>query len=343
MKWHSANPRSMPWKNTRDPYKIWLSEIILQQTRVEQGLPYYERITKKFPTVNHLANASEDEVLKFWEGLGYYTRARNLHAASKQVVNDFGGKFPDTHEEILKLKGVGPYSAAAIASFAFDLPHAVVDGNVFRLLARYFGISEAVDSTKGKRTFAELAQKLLDKKHPADYNQAIMNFGALVCKPANPACSSCIFKKECVAFTKNAVFDFPVKEKKVMVRNRWFNFLVLENEVEIIIERRNEKDIWKGLYQFPVSETTAYQSETEFLKSWKESSFFSGKKITVKGISKVMEHKLTHQTIYAQFFRIELCKPQKRLPKGWLKVKKSSLAEIGFPVLISNYLKGNLA
>lgn len=338
LKWYSANPRSMPWKNTREPYKIWLSEIILQQTRVEQGLPYYERITKKFPTVNHLANASEDEVLKLWEGLGYYTRARNLHAAAKQVVNDFGGKFPDTHEEILKLKGVGPYSAAAIASFAFDMPYAVVDGNVFRVLARYFGIREAVDSTKGKRTFTELAQKLLDKNHPADYNQAIMNFGALVCKPAHPECNTCIFKKECVAFTRNAVFAFPVKEKKITIRNRWFNFLVLENELEIIIEKRNEKDIWKGLYQFPLVETNTYQSEADFVKSWKKSSFFSKKKISIKGISKVMKHKLTHQTIFAQFFRVELPASHGPLPSGWMKIKKSGFRESGFPTLIVNYI-----
>lgn len=340
LQWHAANPRNMPWKNTRDPYKIWLSEIILQQTRVEQGLPYYERIIKKFPTVKNLANASEDEVLKSWEGLGYYTRARNLHIAAKQIVNDFNGKFPVAYHDIISLKGVGTYSAAAIASFAFDLPHAVVDGNVFRVLSRYFGIREPVDSTIGKKTISELAQTLLDKKHPAHYNQAIMNFGALICKPATPGCVTCIFKRDCVAYSKNTVFDFPVKEKKITVRNRWFNYLVLENEKEVIVEKRASNDIWKGLYQFPVIETATCQPQNDFIKTWQQTPFFSRKKMMVKGISKVLEHKLTHQTIFAQFFRVELNAVKKTLPPGWMKLRKTALKEIGFPVLISNYLKG---
>ena len=338
LKWYAANPRSMPWKETKDPYHIWLSEIILQQTRVAQGLPYYERISKKFPTVYHLANAAEDEVLQLWEGLGYYTRARNLHSAARQVLQDYHGVFPSTYEEILKLKGVGAYSAAAIASFAFDLPHAVVDGNVFRVLARYFGISNAVDSTAGKKLFAKLAHDLLDKNHPADYNQAIMNFGALVCRPANPACDTCIFNKTCVAFLKNAVMDFPVKEKKASVRNRWFNFLIMENEREIIIERRNNKDIWKGLYQFPLIETNAAQTENKFLRYWKSHPFFYGKKILLKSVSRIMLQQLTHQTIYAQFFTVKLQGHQQRLPAGWQMVKKSSLPGIAFPVLIRKYL-----
>lgn len=336
--WHAANPRSMPWKNTHDPYKIWLSEIILQQTRVEQGLPYYERMTKRFPTIRHLAGAAEDEVLKLWEGLGYYTRARNLHAAARQVVNEYDGQFPSSYDEILKLKGVGAYSAAAIASFAYSLPYAVVDGNVFRVLARYFGISEAADSTNGKRIFSALAQKLLDKKYPADYNQAIMNFGALVCKPANPSCDACIFKMECVAFSKNAVFDFPVKEKKVTMRNRWFNFLVLENEEEIIVERRDSKDIWKGLYQFPLLESKAPMSGSRFEQHWKRNTFFDGRKLNIRSASGVMRQQLTHQSIHARFFSVKLKKSRLQLPEGWLKVKKTSLAAMAFPVVIRKYL-----
>lgn len=338
LQWHAANPRSMPWKNTKDPYKIWLSEIILQQTRVEQGWPYYERITKKFPTVKHLANAREEEVLKAWEGLGYYTRARNLHAAAKQIVNDPEGKFPSTYERILNLKGVGPYSAAAIASFAFDLPHAVVDGNVFRVLSRYFGINEAVDSAKGKKLFSELARQLLDKKNPADYNQAIMNFGALVCKPSTPECAICIFKKQCIAYKTDTVFELPVKSKKAAVRYRWFNFLVLENDKEVIIEKRTAKDIWKGLHQFPVLETVSYQAQSDFLKAWKQTAFFKGENIKVNGISKVIAHKLTHQTIFAQFISVPISAVKKPLPEGWLRIKKSRLKTFGFPVLISNYL-----
>lgn len=338
LKWYAANPRSMPWKKTKDPYKIWLSEIILQQTRVAQGLPYYERISEKFPTIYHLANAAEDEVLQLWEGLGYYTRARNLHSAARQVLHDYHGVFPSTYEEILKLKGVGAYSAAAIASFAFDLPHAVVDGNVFRVLSRYFGISKAVDSAAGKKVFAKLAHDLLDKNNPADYNQAIMNFGALVCRPANPACDTCIFHKKCVAFLNNAVADFPVKEKKVSTRIRWFHFLVLENEKEIIVERRNNKDIWKGLFQFPLIETSTGQTRSRFLRHWKSHAFFSGKNIHLRSVSKIIQQQLTHQTVYAQFFSVRLPDRQQRLPAGWKKVKKSSLPGIAFPVLIRKYL-----
>lgn len=338
LKWHAANRRSMPWKETRDPYKIWLSEIILQQTRVTQGLPYYERITKKFPTVQALAHASEDEVLKLWEGLGYYTRARNMHRAAKQVLSEFEGTFPDTYESLLTLKGVGPYSAAAIASFAYDLPHAVVDGNVFRVLARYFGISEAVDDAEGKKSFSVLAQKLLDKNHPAEYNQAIMNFGAMVCKPANPGCAACIFNKDCFAFLHGATANFPVKGKKIVVKRRWFNYLVMESGADVIIEKRTSKDIWKGLYQFPILETHTYQSENEFLDVWRQTAFFSKNNMSLKGISKMVEHKLTHQSISAQFFRVQVKDLQNPLPHGWLKVKRAALQEYGFPKLIVNYI-----
>lgn len=339
LKWYSANPREMPWKHTNDPYKIWLSEIILQQTRVEQGLPYYERMIKRFPTVNHLAKASEAEVLKSWEGLGYYTRARNLHAAAKQIILEFNGKFPETHETILQLKGVGPYSAAAIGSFAFGLPHAVVDGNVYRVLARYFGIRETVDVSKGKKIFSDLAQKLMDKKNPGDYNQAIMNFGALVCKPANPECFSCIFKKECVAYLEQSVAELPAKARKNVVRNRWFNFLVLENEEDVIIEKRNEKDIWNSLYQFPLLEARGLLKPSELKKLWKKENFFGDQTLKTTSISEVITHKLSHQTIFARFVHLQLDSQQLSLPDGWMKVKKKKLGKYSFPKLIDNYLK----
>lgn len=339
LRWYSANPRSMPWKHTKDPYKIWLSEIILQQTRVEQGLPYYNKIIRKFPTVHHLSAASEDEVLKSWEGLGYYTRARNLHAAAGQIVTDYQGAFPATYDDILKLKGIGAYSAAAIASFAFNLPHAVVDGNVYRLLSRYFGISEPVDSARGKKLFSELAQELLDKKNPADHNQAIMNFGALVCKPSAPECPGCIFRSECKAYASNLVFTLPVKAKKNAIRNRWFSFLVLENDTEVIVEKRTDNDIWKGLYQFPVLETAVLQSKDAMLKAWKQTAYFKGRSMKVTDITKMEVYKLTHQAIHAQFIRVHQPVFRKPLPQGWLQVRKSKLGSLGFPVLITKYLK----
>jgi len=339
LKWYFLHPREMPWKHTKDPYKIWLSEIILQQTRVEQGLPYYERMIKKFPSVIHLARASEDVVLKSWEGLGYYTRARNLHAAAKQVVKDFNGRFPETHETILQLKGVGPYSAAAIASFAFNLPFAVLDGNVYRVLSRYFGIYEAVDAASGKKTFTELAQKLLDPEHPGDYNQAIMNFGAMVCTPANPGCDTCIFRKECFAYLHQAVADLPVKAKKNAVRSRWFHFLVLEEDEYIIIEKRTARDIWKGLYQFPLVETDVLP-DPDKVKGWgKSSAFFSEDEINVTAFSKIISHKLSHQTISARFYHVRLQASKRKFPAGWIKIKKTQLKKYSFPKLIVNYLK----
>jgi A/G-specific adenine glycosylase len=342
MEWHSANKRDLPWKNTTDPYKIWLSEIILQQTRVEQGTPYYEHMVQRFPTVTHLANAAEEDVLKAWEGLGYYSRARNLHAAAKQVVDNYAGEFPDSYENIISLKGVGPYSAAAISSFAFNLPHAVVDGNVFRLLARYFGICEAIDSTKGKKHFSELAQKLIDKKNPGEYNQAIMNFGAMVCKPI-PECSVCIFKKQCIAFTENRIGELPVKEKKNAIRVRWFNFLVLIEKENIVIERRKERDIWRGLYQFPLLETEKF-TDSSMIKKMLDGEGIVPKKSKISEVSEVIRHQLTHQTIFSQFITMNVKSNEKWWKdKGFVAVKRSELEKYAFPKLITNYIKKQLS
>lgn len=342
MEWHGANKRDLPWKNTTDPYKIWLSEIILQQTRVEQGTPYYEHMIERFPTVSHLASAAEEDVLKAWEGLGYYSRARNLHAAAKQVVGDYAGKFPDSYENMISLKGIGPYSAAAISSFAFNLPYAVVDGNVFRLLARYFGISEPIDSTKGRKHFSELAQKLIDKKHPGEYNQAIMNFGAMVCKPV-PECGHCIFKKQCVAFREDRIGDLPVKEKKNVIRVRWFNFLVVEQRENIVIERRKAQDIWKGLYQFPLLETEKF-SDSGTIKKMVERQGILPEKSKIAGLSGVIRHQLTHQTIFSQFIRMDVNDTAKwGKAKGFLTVKRSELSKYAFPKLITNYIKKELS
>jgi len=329
----------LPWKKTRDPYKIWLSEIILQQTRVEQGLPYYEKLIRQFPTVKQLAEAQEDEVMKAWQGLGYYTRARNVHAAAKQIMTDFGGKLPSSYDEILKLRGIGPYTAAAIASFAFDHAHAVVDGNVFRVLSRVFGIRKPIDSTEGKRFFIELANDLLDKKNPGDYNQAIMNFGAMVCTPSNPACDQCVFRTSCFAFNHQQISEFPVKSKKNAVRTRWFNFLVFEDGKKIIIEKRKEKDIWNSLFQFPLIETETFADPNEIVNIISKKKFVAKKHLKVNSVSSVIQHKLSHQTIMAQFIRIFLPHEKIKMQNGWKIVKIPDLKNFGFPKLIVNYFE----
>ncbi|MEO5673133.1 MAG: A/G-specific adenine glycosylase [Chitinophagales bacterium] len=337
--WHAINPRDLPWKETRDPYKTWLSEIILQQTKVEQGTPYYEKLVRLFPTVHHLADATEDEVMKAWQGLGYYTRARNLHQASKQIVNEFGGIFPSRHDQILKLKGVGSYTAAAIASFAFDQPHAVMDGNVFRVLARTFGIDKPIDSIEGKKIFRNLAEDLLDKKNPAAYNQAIMNFGSAICTPANPLCHICCFRKACYAFNHQMISQLPRKEKKISVRSRWFNFLFLEDRDDIIIEKRTGKDIWKSLFQFPMIETTGFADASDAMENSPYKKVFSAIDLKITGVSPIIEHRLTHQKIMAQFIHFSLPHEKIKLPLQWKIVKKSEIENFGFPKLIADYCK----
>src|ERR1051325_11203457 len=253
--WYKANKRDLPWRNVRDPYLIWLSEIILQQTRVEQGLPYYFRFAEKYPTVHHLAKAKEAEVMKLWQGLGYYSRARNLHAAAKHIAFELNGKFPATFHEVLRLKGVGTYTAAAIASFAYGEAQAVVDGNVYRLLSRYFGIKAPIDSTKGKKQFLELASSLLDRKDPGTHNQAIMEFGARQCVPKNPSCGTCPLGNSCFARAKKKVNMLPVKEKKTKISERHFHYFLVRHRGYVWINHRSGKDIWKGLYDLPLIES----------------------------------------------------------------------------------------
>ena len=240
----------MPWKGEKDPYKIWVSEIILQQTRVEQGLAYYNRFIKTFPTVHHLAKAPETTIFKLWEGLGYYTRCKNLIATAKYISKELNGKFPNKYDEILKLKGIGPYTAAAIGSFAFNLPHAVVDGNVFRVLARFFGIKTATDTTEGKKIFTALANELLDKKQPGIYNQALMDFGAMICKPQQPLCMECPLKTGCVAYLHDLITVLPIKEKTITKKPRWLYYIIIEHNGKVYVRKRSEKDIWQNLYEF---------------------------------------------------------------------------------------------
>jgi A/G-specific adenine glycosylase len=290
-KWYAIHQRDLPWRHTSDPYPIWLSEVILQQTRVDQGLPYYNRFISNFPTVKDLASATQQEVLNLWQGLGYYSRGRNLHATAQQIVAEYNGVFPNTHQGLLNLKGVGPYTAAAIASFAFNLPHAVVDGNVFRVLSRYFGIAEAINSTQGKRIFESLAQELLHIQEPALHNQAIMEFGALQCKPTSPNCMECPVAETCVAFKENKVGQLPVKHKKVKVRQRYFVYHIRTNEQkQIAFQQRGPKDIWEGLFEFPLTEFADEQQMQAFLA-------------TQQIIGGHFEHILTHQKIAAYFIR----------------------------------------
>jgi A/G-specific adenine glycosylase len=338
LKWNRVhNKRVMPWKGEKDPYKIWLSEIILQQTRVEQGLNYYHRFVENFPDINHLAWAPEDKVFKLWEGLGYYTRCKNLIATAKNIAENLHGKFPDKYEDILALKGIGPYTAAAISSFAFNLPHAVVDGNVFRVLSRYFGISIAIDSVQGKKYFTALANELLDKKLPGEYNQALMDFGAIICKPQLPRCSDCALKKNCAAFLNNAVSNYPVKEKTLTKKTRWLYYVVAEYKGSLFVRKRGEKDIWENLYEFILSE----QKETADIHKILNQLLPLSKKgkliYSIEHISAMYKQQLTHQTIYGQFIKIQLTEPVRF--SSYKKVTSSSLQQLPFPKFISNYLK----
>lgn len=337
LKWYKINKRDLPWRHVSDPYKVWLSEVILQQTQVVQGLNYYQKFVNQYITVKDLAMAPEDEVLRLWQGLGYYSRARNLHAAAKEIVKTHGGQFPKTYEEIRKLKGIGDYTAAAIASFSYNLPHAVVDGNVYRVLSRVFGVRQAIDSTQGKKYFKDLAQHLLPVKNASEYNQAIMEFGALYCRPVNPNCTDCIFNDSCLAYKNKEVSQLPVKLKKTKIKTRYFNYLVLSYKDTLYIHKRNEKDIWQGLYEFYLIESDKKMKEEQILSDKSFKQLIKNTNYKVKAISKEYKHILSHQHLYAKFYLIELKKP---LPTTMLKkVKLQDLNRYAFPRLIEKHLK----
>lgn len=339
LQWNrKSNFRHMPWKGEKVPYKVWLSEIILQQTRVEQGLKYYENFITAFPNIEKLAQAPENKVFKLWEGLGYYSRCRNLIATAKFIAHEKKGVFPSTYEDILQLKGVGPYTAAAIASFAFNLPHAVIDGNVFRVLARVFGIKTPIDSTEGKKKFTKLANELMSKKNPGSYNQAIMDFGATVCKPLAPLCTSCVFKKYCVAFNQNSVANFPVKEKKILHKTRHFYFFIIDYKGAVAVRERFEKDIWRHLYEFPVIETGPEVEMASVIQEAVQQGWLD-KAGSVKERSEIFTQKLTHQTINAVF--VEVAQTQKKQIYGYNWVEKSNFEKLAFPKIINDYLRKN--
>ena len=338
LKWHKTIDRKMPWKLTKDPYKIWLSEIILQQTRVQQGTPYYLKFIKEFPTVHDLALATEDKVLSIWEGLGYYSRARNLHASAKIISQELNGVFPDSYDEILKLKGVGPYTAAAIASFAFNQECAVVDGNVQRVISRVFGIEEPIDTTKGKKAIEHLASQLIEQQKPAEYNQAIMDFGATLCKPKNPFCSDCPMKRQCYALEKNKVDVLPIKIKKIKKRTRFFHYLLIEELEKVILEKRGSGDIWQGLYEFPLIETDKAKLLSN--KNIEERLEKLGLVLKVEPIiSKAFQQQLTHQKIIARFYTCKVENIAEKKEK--ILVDRNNLVNFAFPKIINCYLDDN--
>ena len=315
LQWFRENGRVLPWRETHDPYAIWLSEIILQQTRIDQGRPYWERFMQRWHTVEELAAATEDEVLREWQGLGYYSRARNLHAAARQVVA-LGG-FPETLEGIKGLKGVGDYTAAAIASFAFGLPAAVVDGSVYRVLARHFGIDTPINTTEGKKEFAALAQSLLPPRSSSDYNQAMMDFGAVQCTPSGPLCPSCPLQETCIALREGRVDELPVKRKTLKVRERRLTYVYIRFKGETAIRRRPAGDIWQGLYE-----------------PWLTDDVPSGALLLRRNV----KHVLTHRVLYADFY---LWEPAERpvLSDDYIWIQESDIDQYAVPRLIEILLK----
>ena len=306
--WYQQNKRELPWRDEQDPYKIWVSEIILQQTRITQGWNYYLRFVERFPTISHLAEASEDEVLKYWQGLGYYSRARNLHAGAKYILKTHNGIFPDNYADILKIKGVGEYTAAAIASFAFQLPFPAVDGNVFRVLTRIFGIDTPIDTTAGKKEIVQLATKLIDTKQPGLFNQALMDFGSLQCTPSSPNCEDCCFAFSCMAKKQNLSALLPVKSQKTSIKTRYFYYLHLIKNKKTCICRRSAKDIWQGLYEFPLIENEKELTQDEILNHPFTLSMLKNCQWRVEHISPVHKHQLSHQTIFGQCIVIKIDK-----------------------------------
>lgn len=345
--WYQPSDRPLPWKGIKNAYFIWLSEIILQQTRVEQGLPYYLRFTEQYPTITDLAQAPEDDVLKLWEGLGYYSRARNLHAAAKMVVDDHGGIFPTTYASIRSLKGVGEYTAAAIASFAYGLPHAVVDGNVYRVLSRFFGIATPIDVTAGKKLFRALADELLDEGDPARYNQAIMDFGATHCTPKQPRCGACGHRPHCRAYQEQRIAELPVKSKKLKKRPRYFYYWVITDGSRVVLRKREEGDVWAGLYDFPLTELEAWVEglfvQDTLLKTpfWQEQ--LAPHTAQIQHISEAYNQVLSHQKIKALFIQVQVDPGFFEENSTLLTVERKKIKTFAFPKLVGRYVEATLS
>lgn len=333
--WYQVHKRDLPWRQTADPYVVWLSEIILQQTRVEQGHPYFQRFIESFPKIENLAKAPQDQVMRLWQGLGYYSRARNLHATAKTVVNKHGGRFPNTYQEILALPGIGPYTAAAISSFSFGLPHAVVDGNVIRVLSRIFGVTDPVDLPATKKLIQAIADEYLDKSDPATFNQAVMEFGALHCKPVNPDCVSCVFNDDCAVFKRGIVAEVPTKAGKTKVTNRHFNYLIILDKGTTLIRKREEPGIWRDLFEPPMVESKTPLTLANIKKSelWKSICTDPGSEVTQ--IQDRKPHKLSHQTIHARVFVVKCKLSKKVLSDNQFKaIPQTQLQQYAVPKLI---------
>ena len=333
--WYREHKRELPWRESSDPYLIWISEIILQQTRVVQGYDYFIRFIKRFPDVTSLAEADEDEGMKFWQGLGYYSRARNLHAAARSM----NGVFPKTYPEVLALKGVGEYTAAAICSFAYNMPYAVVDGNVYRVLSRYLGIETPIDSTEGKKLFASLAGEFLDKSRPAVYNQAIMDFGAIQCTPQNPACLFCPLAGSCMALSKSMVAQLPVKQHKTKTTERFLNYIYVRAGACTFINKRTGNDIWKNLFELPLIETASSVTEEELLALPEFIKLFDKEEVpVVRSICRNVKHVLSHRVLYANFYEVVLPEKTKSF-SSYLKIKTNELEQYAVPKLIHAFLE----
>jgi len=339
--WYQEHQRDLPWRATTNPYQIWLSEIILQQTRVAQGMPYYQKFISKYPTVHDLANASEQEVLRLWQGLGYYSRARNLHTCAKKVANEHAGVFPDNFQALKKLKGIGEYTAAAIASFAYNETVPVVDGNVYRVLSRVFGVTDDIASAKGQKEIKKIARQLVPEGKAYVYNQAIMEFGALQCKPQNPACLLCPLHTECYAFQHGQQHTLPVKEKKVKIKQRFFHYLVLRYDDMLMMRQRTVRDIWNGLYEFYLVEHANQLQSVEGLNDPVFEELLHNK-VIIHETPKVYKHQLTHQRLFVKFFEADII--DKKIMASLLQ--KFNFATFGIkevkdlpkPILINKFL-----
>ncbi|MBK9177186.1 MAG: A/G-specific adenine glycosylase [Flavobacteriales bacterium] len=337
--WYRENQRPLPWRDTADPYRIWLSEVILQQTRVDQGLAYWHRFVEQYPNVAALAKAPEQQVLKLWQGLGYYSRARNLRTAAQQVMNEHGGRFPANHAALLRLKGVGDYTASAIASICFGLAEPVVDGNVYRVLARVFGIDTPIDSTKGRKQFRALAAELIDPQHPGDHNQAVMELGATVCTPKNPRCGDCPVARKCIALKEGRIAELPVKAKRAAVRERHFHYLRIEAKGRVFLRKRTGKDIWQGLWELPLVETDKSLTKRGFMAVIKKQL---GARWTIVAHEGPVKHVLSHQVINAVFW--EVVPPGGfKPPPDWKRIPLARLDSLALPRLLERYVENSWA
>jgi A/G-specific adenine glycosylase len=340
LKWYRSNKRYLPWRETKNPYYIWLSEIILQQTRVNQGFAYYKRFIEKYPSLNELSNATPEDVLLLWQGLGYYSRARNVHKAARILTEKYSGKFPQTYDKLLALPGIGEYTAGAIASLAFDQPVVAIDGNVHRVLARYVGIDSSIHSSKGKTDFRNAAEELLDRNNPGEHNQAMIELGALICLPVNPKCNECPIIDGCFANKSGRISDLPLKSKKSGMHYRYFFYIVLTLNNKIVLKQRPENDIWALLYDFPLIERSKPIPLKALIKSQEWKAIFRGSEYKILAVSPTYKHVLSHQIIFASFVEVEIMNPVKL--NAAIEINMEDISRYPLPRLIDKYFSERL-